>query len=496
MIAIGFLRWLFNYQRTEIQLLFEVRGIHISAGEISNLSEEFLLRFYVLHQKHNSQLKELFQGGFILHLDGTAEAGDEVTFTAKEGLTGITIDSWIMPSEGREYILPFLEHIRETYGNPLVVIRDMWKEISTSVSTVFPSVKQQICHYHFIRNLGELIFKHQYEALRQSVLNTKILARLLALKKHCTISHSKLVTAEHLWARLAIEYLLNPRECKSDYPFVLPYFEILNRVVEVRSLLHRIVMWNAWHNFGVEVVLKLNGYLKKLIAVVDTCYREIKRLWNWFEELRGVLRVSRELSEKEQNNTATSATEVKPKFEETLRKIREKGRRGAGNELREISEKIYGTCEEHMAELFVEVKDKDNMEVKIVRHNGVEELGHRWSRMHIRRRTGRSRTTKEMNKYGALLSVFSNLENEAYIQNVLANIKDFTREMQNITEKELQEAKKQIRTNPQAPLIRSDAQRPKILQEFIQLIDESDEIPLEKIEKWLSHFKTDAIMTP
>jgi hypothetical protein len=49
-IAIGFLRWLFDYQREEIQLLLEGRGVNILTGEISILSEEFLLRFYVLHK--------------------------------------------------------------------------------------------------------------------------------------------------------------------------------------------------------------------------------------------------------------------------------------------------------------------------------------------------------------------------------------------------------------------------------------------------------------
>jgi len=55
-------------------------------------------------------MKKLFEKnkGYILHLDGSAEAGDEITFTAKEGITGITIDSWIMPSESRHYIKPFL----------------------------------------------------------------------------------------------------------------------------------------------------------------------------------------------------------------------------------------------------------------------------------------------------------------------------------------------------------------------------------------------------
>jgi hypothetical protein len=42
--------------------------------------------------------------------------------------------------------------------------------------------------------------------------------------------------------------------------------------------------------------------------------------------------------------------------------------------------------------------NKNGKEIKIVRNNGIEELNHRWSRMHIRRRTGRSRTTKEMEK--------------------------------------------------------------------------------------------------
>ena len=139
MIAIGFLRWLFNYQRNEIKLFLEGRGINISTGEISNLSEEFLLRFYVIHKNHSPQMKNLFEknAGYILHLDGSAEAGDEITFTAKEGITGITIDSWIMPSEGRDYIKPFLENIKEIYGSPLTVVRDMREEIAVSVSEVF-----------------------------------------------------------------------------------------------------------------------------------------------------------------------------------------------------------------------------------------------------------------------------------------------------------------------------------------------------------------------
>jgi Asp-tRNA(Asn)/Glu-tRNA(Gln) amidotransferase C subunit len=475
--------------------LLESRGIHISTGEISKLSEEFLLRFYVFHKKHHSQTKKIFEknGGYVLHLDGSAESGDEIAFTAKEGMTGFTIDSWIMPSESREYIKPFLESIRDKYGKPLAVVRDMSEEIKVSVSEVFPGVSQQVCHYHFVRNLGDIIFKHLYQEFRREILKTNILARILALKKICMdgiSSQDRIVMAEHYWVMLAIEYVLYPRERKSDYPFVLPYLEVMNRLIEVLDMLKKIVMWNAWHNIGVKVVLKFEGYLKKLTETMEVkaLHSKIKVIWGWFEEIRKVLRVSREFSTNEQDISPTKANEMEPEFNDMLMKIRDEGRK-LGDEYVGISKRILQNCYDHMDELFVKVKDIHGEEIRIIRNNGIEELNHRWSRMHIRRRTGRSRTTMEMEKYGALLAVFSNIENEEYIKTVLDDVKDFVREMQEVTESEVLEARRLIRTFPQSPLIRSDSERPGILREFIRLIDDAFEDVLDgDVESWLSNF--------
>ena len=95
-IAVGLLRWLMDYQISEIQILLESKGISISTGEISNLSREFLLHFYCIHRRHmeDMELKE-----YMLHLDGTGESGSEIVFMAKDGITGITMDACIMPSE-------------------------------------------------------------------------------------------------------------------------------------------------------------------------------------------------------------------------------------------------------------------------------------------------------------------------------------------------------------------------------------------------------------
>jgi hypothetical protein len=504
MTAIGYLRWFFNYQREEIQLLLGARGIQISTGEISKLSEEFLLRFYTVHKNHSYQMKELFKTnkGFILHLDGSAEAGDEITFTAKEGMTEITIDSWIMPSESRHYIKPFLQHIKDTYGTPLVVIRDMSKEISEAASEVFPKVPHQICHTHYVRNLGDILFKHRYKTLRNKIVNAKILSKFAPLKKACvdgTTSQNKIVAAEHYWVMLAIEYILYPRECRSDYPFVLPYLEVMNRVMEVMDMTRKIVMWNARHNFGVNVVLKFGAYLKKLIDDKDviSCFTTIRHIWRWFEDIRCVLRVSREFSGKEQNVIATDAVKLKKNTLEAMRKIRAEGRK-VGGDLEKVSEKIYKNCQSHMDELFVKVVNNEGEILDVVRHNALEELNHRWSRMHIRRRTGRSKTTKEMTKYGALLAVLSNLENEDYVKTVLGDVDDFVRELQNVTDEELKEARQLIRKFPQNPLVKSDVKRSGILWDFVALVeDEFNDVHEADISVWLSNFvDTDARMTP
>jgi hypothetical protein len=440
-------------------------------------------------------------GGYVLHLDGSAESGDEITFTAKEGMTEFTIDSWIMPSESSEYIKPFLKSIRDKYGKPLAVVRDMSEQIKISVSEIFPGVSQQVCHYHFVRNLGDIIFKHLYQEFRRDILKTNALARILALKKICMdgiLSQNRIVIAEHYWVRLGIEYVLYPREIKSDYPFVLPYLEVMNRLVEVLDMIRKIVMWNARHNIGVKVVLKFENYLKKLTETMEVkvLNSKISVIWGWFEEIRKVLRVSREFSTNEQDVSPTKANELKLEFNEVLMKIRAEGRK-LGVEYEEISKRIFQNCHDHMDELFVEVKDIQGEEIRIIRNNGIEELNHRWSRMHIRRRTGRSRTTLEMEKYGALLAVFSNIENEDYIKTVLDDVKDFVREMQEITESEVLDARRLIRTFPQSPLIRSDSERPGILRDFIRLVDDAFEDVLDRdVDGWLSNFQTDAIMTP
>ena len=500
MIAIGILRWVFDYQREEIRTVLLSRGIHISTGEISNLSEEFLLRFYALHKRQLPQIKALFEkrGGVRLHLDGTGEAGNEIVFMAKEGETGITMDAQIIPTENKKYVKAFLQALNSLYGTPIVVVRDMSKQIREAVTEVFPEAPQQICHYHFVNNLGKRIFKEKYAAFRKSIVEMRILSQLKKMKEHicampCLASENVLVIAERKWIALAIEHLLISRERSSNYPFVLPYLEIMNRILEIKNLNRRILEWNTSHNLD---ICEITEFSKKLDAltintIVNTKYVNIKKIWSWFEKVRTTLKVGRHLSQNGSEAAPTKAQKMKEDMETTLTDIDKEGE-ASGGELLQAARQITKNCRKHANELFAEVKDNSGNVVEIMRDNNIEERSHRWSRMHIRRRTGRTRTTNEMAQYGALTAIFSNLENETYVKEILSGVKDVIREMQNITHEEIHRARELIRPYVRKELIHSDSKRTNLLKEFIDLLEDG-----YSVESWFSKLNfSNSIMTP
>jgi len=117
--------------------------------------------------------------------------------------------------------------------------------------------------------------------------------------------------------------------------------------------------------------------------------------------------------------------------------------------------------------------------------------------MHTRRRTGRSRTTNEMAKYGALLAVLSNQEKEVYVKEVLAGVEDIVYELQNISPEEIKEANKLIKPHQQKLLVRSDKKRAVILQEFVEIRERAEGTSNAFIEHWFSKLAKSALkMTP
>ena len=468
-----------DYKEEEVQLLLQARGINISIGEVSILSGQFLLLLYCLQKRHIADLCSAVSP-YVLHLDGTGEAGKEIVFMAKEGRSGITIDARSMPSESAEYIVPFLNDVKEMLGDPLAIVRDMSESIRTASTKVFPGILQIICQYHFVRALGDAVFS-DYVEFRNLVVKTKALSSVSKIRVDTCGEGIRM--AEALWAGIASEYLLHPRESKSKFPFALPYVDVVDRCMEVRELAGRIVTWNMSNNVYCAPLMELCAALDMVTKDEDVKagYSAFQKLWEWFELIRKALRVSREMNSGA-SKEPISADIIRKDFVSAVNEILYQGCKcGAYLGRKSLIFKRYADA--HIDELVAPVIDRAGKNIDVVRHNGVEEIGHRWSRMHIRRRTGRAQTSAEMAMYGPLLAVLSNIENGVYIEKLLNKV-DFIEEISSISKNELEEARKLIRPYAKHYLVSDDRERKSVLHKLVDMMEKGANID-ECLEKWL-----------
>ena len=90
----------------------------------------------------------------------------------------IILFTWYGLFNQGEHIAPFLERIKNTFGLPLALVRDMGKGILKAVKQVFPDVPDYVCHFHFLRDIGKDFLGGEYDTLRRQLRKHGITAGL------------------------------------------------------------------------------------------------------------------------------------------------------------------------------------------------------------------------------------------------------------------------------------------------------------------------------
>ncbi len=248
----------------------------------------------------------------------------------------------------------------------------------------------------------------------------------------------------------------------------------MNRILELKRLNRRIFEWNLSNNLDCQEIIEFTDKLESIIgnADVNAQYDNTKQIWIWFEKVRTILQIGRHMSQNGcEKAKPDNSQKMKSDFMIALSDIDNESV-ASGEKLLRTASQMTNNCRQHVDELFVDVRDHSGNVVEIVRDNNLEERGHRWSRMHIRRRTGRTRTTNEMAHYGALTAVFSNMENETYIRDVFSEVKDFIREMQDIKREEICKTWTLIKPYASKEIVRSDVKRSEFLERFVTLLED------------------------
>lgn len=153
---------------TEIRLELERNHVPISASEIAYLAKKFIVYLALAHKESRERIRSFMnrQGGYILHLDATCEGDSPHLMTGLDGMSEIVLENIKLPSERADKIIPFLRDIKELYGNPRALVHDMGAGILNAVREVFPDTRDYICHFHFLRDIGNDLLGELYDKLR------------------------------------------------------------------------------------------------------------------------------------------------------------------------------------------------------------------------------------------------------------------------------------------------------------------------------------------
>jgi hypothetical protein len=175
-------RALFLRYRNEQEVVAELaeRNIRISPSEVSVLGRKFILYLALAHQRCSPRIQQAMQqrGGYVLHLDGTQEGASPLLISSLDALSEIVLGNVKVPAESEDQLVPFLRRLKDAFGIPVALVHDMGAGILRAVATVFPNLPDFICHFHFLRDIGNDLMREDYDRLRQRLRKHEIHARL------------------------------------------------------------------------------------------------------------------------------------------------------------------------------------------------------------------------------------------------------------------------------------------------------------------------------
>jgi len=478
-ILIGLLRWRLGMKRLSIQKFLNMKGINLSTGTISNRSLDFLLLFKQFHKSNVEELKKFFgrQGGTILHIDGTHKSGGKVSFVLQEGLSEITVDAALISSEAEEYVTPLLSKFKDNYGPPLVIVRDMAKGLALSASKVFSEVWQQICQVHFIGDLERNLLTGSHKSLKGSIVKHKLTKKLREFQ-NVSVGETNFKNLQRQWVHIAADYLLHPVVKQLKWlSRPIPYHYQYGRVKEIAGLTKRIILWNAANNVMCRPLMDLDEILQRILgdSNVYSNYRQLQRTLGWLEDVRTDLRLTRMNHLKDSSVDETDLhivlKDIKARISTVSREGNELGGKYAG-----IAKKIVDAFERNWNELFVPDPVVNGARIRFKRHNNGLESSHRRIRKSIRERTGKSETNHEMEQFGDLIAISSNLWNPKYQKEIMSDVGNLAASLSPFVEElpQLREKYRVARAGPEFPI--ADGKRKECLELFVESLEAQNQI--------------------
>jgi hypothetical protein len=173
MVYAGIERFLHSRQREEIREALEKEyGVLISSGEISSLSERFLVYLEALHNAAAPTLRAAMEadGGWPLHIDATGECGRGTLLLAYSGWRKWVLGAWKLSTENGDEMFPRLKETVARFGPPCAIMRDLGRAMKDASERLAKTIDKPIallaCHQHLLRDVGTDMLQKLHDKLR------------------------------------------------------------------------------------------------------------------------------------------------------------------------------------------------------------------------------------------------------------------------------------------------------------------------------------------
>lgn len=427
----------------EIRELLREKNISISLREISYIGKKFIVYLALAHQACRNKIKSHMKtkGGYILHLDGTCEGDSPHLFSFIDELSRIVLDNIKISSENSRQIKPHLDEIKKTYGDPIAVVNDMSASIIAAVESVFPDVKDFICHLHFLRDIGKDLFSIEYNCIRRSLKAFRIrtalrnMARefknyilqdneLKANLSHCMEknyfenNHKSLMPPVAFY--LLVTWVLESKNKSHGYgfPFDRPHVDFCDRLQEA-YLMIKILKKEMPENSPKISLGKLSRTLndESLTNSLDL----IKQKISIFDELRDAMRIVTPDGVDGLNDNGNNV-EIKT-IEAGVKKFRESEKIVQLAKTNIRFKKMINQIDKYWKKLFtdpIEIKtDTGVVMIQPQRTNNLLEQFFRSIKSGSRKKSGTSSLSKTLKTMMANTPLIKNLGNPAYVEIIL-----------------------------------------------------------------------------
>jgi hypothetical protein len=160
-------------------------SIDIPTSSLDELRRRFLFYLGQVHRHAAPVLREsLSQAGDRTWLiDGTLEPGTPVFFGVQDAASAILLGCWKIPTENADAMAPCLEEAARDYGQPDRVLHDLSNAMSLACQRALPDVPHDVCHFHFVRDVGEGLLTQPQKALSNRLRSLKLQVRLREQRK-------------------------------------------------------------------------------------------------------------------------------------------------------------------------------------------------------------------------------------------------------------------------------------------------------------------------